>query len=357
MFQVTTFDARTLLWWHSKKKDIDFTPVYQRPGERWSRTDQAFLIDSIINGFDIPKFYLADFTFYNTRLNTANKPYAVIDGKQRLNSIFSFIDNELHLNNNFIYYKNKSINLSGLYYKDLKNKYIEIASDFDNFNIAVMRVITDEVGMIEQLFSRLNKGQPLTGPEKRNVMSGPVVELIRNIARHKFFTEIAKFPKKKGEDYNLAAKIIYLDTVREFTDTKRTDLDRFTGDWDKYNFQKDMAEERISRVLDRFCRIFCAKEFLTKAQGDIPIYYLLVANRSEISDEIFSKFFVFFDALRKNPHSFNIKNESIASTVIDDCNLYNVKRRNTNDGGSIKDRYNILSKYIDFYKEVMGVDV
>jgi hypothetical protein len=49
----------------------------------------------------IPKVYLADFTFGRTALNFRNQQYAVIDGKQRLLSIFSFFDGKLLLAKDF----------------------------------------------------------------------------------------------------------------------------------------------------------------------------------------------------------------------------------------------------------------
>jgi uncharacterized protein with ParB-like and HNH nuclease domain len=58
-------------------------PPYQRRGRLWSLTDKAYLIDSILNGYDIPKFYVADFTWGKSALNRRKLPYAIIDGKQR----------------------------------------------------------------------------------------------------------------------------------------------------------------------------------------------------------------------------------------------------------------------------------
>ena len=91
IFQVIPMPAKTLAWWLDQENDIDFAPVYQRKSRIWSPKDKQFLIDSIINGFDVPKIYLADFTFMNTVLNRANKKYAIIDGKQRFETIFDFL--------------------------------------------------------------------------------------------------------------------------------------------------------------------------------------------------------------------------------------------------------------------------
>src|SRR5438067_12827678 len=95
--RVTAFPARTLSWWRTQKTKIDMNPPYQRRGHLWSDADKAFLIDSILNGFDIPKLYLADFTYSNSRLNKKLLPYAIIDGKQRFEAIFDFFEGNVTL--------------------------------------------------------------------------------------------------------------------------------------------------------------------------------------------------------------------------------------------------------------------
>src|SRR5882672_4433010 len=94
---------RTLSWWRDEKDDIDLEPVYQRKGHIWSDIQKQYLIDSILNGFDVPKIYVADFTFLNSNLNQSKKKYAVIDGKQRLLAIYGFFDGQLTLARDFEY--------------------------------------------------------------------------------------------------------------------------------------------------------------------------------------------------------------------------------------------------------------
>ena len=106
-------------------------PPYQRQGRLWSTTDKAFLVDSILNEYDVPKIYMADFTFGGTRLNKKSLSYAIIDGKQRLESILEFFSGDLVLDENFIFQQNPSLSLGGLGYADLMKSYPEIAEIFD----------------------------------------------------------------------------------------------------------------------------------------------------------------------------------------------------------------------------------
>lgn len=80
--KVTPFDTRTLSWWRV-------------------RSYKAYLIDSILNGFDVPKLYVADFTYSDSALNRLRLPYAIIDGKQRFEAIFDFFEGRITLNSDF----------------------------------------------------------------------------------------------------------------------------------------------------------------------------------------------------------------------------------------------------------------
>src|SRR6478609_2455587 len=76
---------------------VDFAPIYQRYGNIWSPEKKRLLIDTIINGFDIPKFYFNYFVEQNNILNPTKAIYAVIDGKQRLQIILDFLNDKLAL--------------------------------------------------------------------------------------------------------------------------------------------------------------------------------------------------------------------------------------------------------------------
>src|SRR5664279_147599 len=77
--RITLHPSKPLVWWYNHRDSIDMSPPYQRRGRLWSASDKAYLIDSIINGFDIPKLYMADFQLGESRLNTSKLPYAIID--------------------------------------------------------------------------------------------------------------------------------------------------------------------------------------------------------------------------------------------------------------------------------------
>lgn len=50
-------ENKDIKWLIQQKEYINFSPSYQRMGGIWNKRQKQMLIDSILNGFDIPKIY------------------------------------------------------------------------------------------------------------------------------------------------------------------------------------------------------------------------------------------------------------------------------------------------------------
>lgn len=344
MFEVNTFDPKTLAWWFDERENIDFDPPYQRRGNIWSEFDKQFLLDSILNGYDIPKIYVADFSFGNSSLNRSGKQFAIIDGKQRLNAIFDFFDGRLVLAKNFVWSRDPNLRLGGLSYKDLLGNHPKVASKFANSSLSVMRVITDEEAKINELFVRLNKGKSLTGAELRNAMGGVVPNLIRDIAAHQFFMQNIAFATKRRQSDNVAAKLLLLEFRGGFVDTKKVHLDRFVTEGLSAEARTDefqQAKNRACAVLNKMAGAFAQKDPLLRSQGPVTIYYWMVRECPPLRFPQLRQFLVEFDAARKAN-----KKASKGNIAAGDSELlnYDLLDRSTNDQGSLEGRFEILRR-------------
>lgn len=339
MFKVQSHATRTLSWWHKQKIKIDFYPTYQRKGNLWGDRDKAFLIDSILNDFDVPKIYIADFTILNTSLNTKNLPYAVIDGRQRLESIFQFFDDELPLNSDFILFSKPSLRLGGLRYSTLRSKYPDVIEVFDEFNLDVMSVITDDVEKIKDLFVRLNRSKALTGAELRNAMAGVVPDLIRNLADCIFFKEIVKFSTDRGQDYNTAAKFLLIEYRGGFVDLKKRNLDQFVKDGAHTSDPESYydAAYRAKEVIEKMSAAFDKKDRLLSSQGLLPVIYQLAKCNIEPSD--LRHFLLNLDASRKENQRLVKTDPASADTAL---LAFESNARNVNDQGALSSAFDFM---------------
>lgn len=298
-FKVSTFDPKPLTWWRANRHKIDWDPPYQRRGRLWSDTDKAYLIDSILNDYDIPKLYLADFTWRDSPLNKKQLPYAIIDGKQRFETIFEFFDGKLVLNDDFVYIEDPSITLRGLGYKDLVDGFPEIAEKFDTATLTVMSVFAENEGRINELFVRLNRSKPLTGAEVRNAMKGPAPAIIRSVAKHQFFSEFVRFSVSRGADLNATAKLMLFEFHRGPQETKKRNLDRFVANAAKQRDSVELAARRVADGLENMCEIFLPKDILLTSAGVIPVYYWFIRNVTPRRHSKIRAFLVEFENSRR----------------------------------------------------------
>jgi hypothetical protein len=353
MFKVSQFEPRVLSWWRTQRAKIDMDPPYQRKGRLWSKTDKAFLIDSILNDYDIPKVYVADFTFGNSSLNKKKLSYAIIDGKQRFEAILDFFDGKLVLDEEFTYMEDKTLSLGGLGYADLKKNHPEIADKYDNFHLSVMRVITDEEKLINDLFVRLNRSKPLTGAEIRNAMSGPVPELVRKLVKHDVLSSCAKFTSTRGQDLNAGAKVLLFEFSEGIRETKKKNLDKFVRDAAREPSRTELVSRRVLDTFDRMSEIFLPHDILLGSAGLFPVYYWFIRSNDIEKDQFIREFLVQFERQRKENR--RITDEDKVDQKLQEFDKYN---RSTNDQISHKERFKILvDKFKKYLNEEMQMEL
>ena len=340
MFEVQQRSPLGARAWFSMRHDIDMEPDYQRAGKIWTDEDKRFLIDSIINEYDIPKIYMADFTTIKSELNYSKKRYAVIDGKQRLEAIFEFLSDNLSLSRKIVFAEDSEVDIRGLRYSDLQVRYPTLAARVENFPLVVVHVVTDEVDRVNQLFVRLNKGASLTGAEIRNAMVGPLPRLIRELAVHSFFQDRTRFQKKRGQHWNAVAKLFLLEMSGEIKDTKKADLDRLvrmSEDADEETYTE--SYERIEHNLDVMCEVFKNGDELLAAQGNVPVFYWFVRG-VEARRRGFARAFLvdFMERLKENRSLEDMDKNA-------DLSAYDLAARSTNDSKAIQRRVDILEEW------------
>lgn len=337
-FKIQSLDAKTLTYWKARRDKIDFDPSYQRKGRRWSTSDKQYLIDSILNGFDVPKFYMADFTWGSSPLNEKKKTYAVIDGKQRFEAIFDFFDDKFPLSPSFSLLSDPELKLGRKKYSELKKNFPDVAEVFDTFNPVVIGVVTDDIKFVEELFVRLNKNKPLSGAEIRNAMSSPVSQMVRTVSAHRFFTSNVKFSTNKGQDLNCAAKIFMFEALGGLQETKKVTLDRFVLNSGIEHKKAENALPILLETLDDMAELFQFHDPLLASEGQIPVYYWLSRNANEAHAPYIRDFLEDF-------HTAINSDSDVASKYVGlaDVLSYKTASRSVNDKSSHETRYTILA--------------
>lgn len=330
------------LWIDQGKVDVD--PKYQRETGVWSKEKKQLFIDSLINAYDIPKLYLHD-------IRTQKKPisFAVIDGKQRLTTIWDFIEGKFTLAEDFIYRG----------HDDEPPKNLD---SFDQFNgswqerfksrtIDVVLVQDAEEDDIEELFSRLNNGESLNAAEKRNAIGGDMSSLIREIAGHRFFKRTIGFPNKRYSHYEVVAKLIRIELSEElgagrFSDLKKKHLDHLVSENKNLaDGKKQKIHKEISKNLDSLAKLFDENDPLLGKQSYPQMAYIFSKGilkdyaHKGLNKKLKEFFPKFYTARMEN----NQKNDSDKDPSL--IEYGRLSQQGTNDSGSMESRDEIMRRY------------
>ncbi|OWK71435.1 DUF262 domain-containing protein [Pedobacter sp. AJM] len=349
MSYIETFPVQhsTIIRIYSDKDDIVVDPEYQRNGGVWTPEKKQLLIDSILNNYDIPKIYFHQFS--REERQEKQKTYAIIDGKQRIETIWSFVEGKFCLSDDFEYQDNPNLKLAGLSYEDLAKEYPKVRIKFDSFVLPIIGVQTDDLDLIEDMFSRLNEAVPLNSAEKRNAFGGDMVNEVRKISKHSFFIKNVKFPNNRYQHYESAAKLLLVEVAShesgKLIDTKKVYLDHMVKQYKSGSIAIiSQFEKTINEHLTTMSDCFTEKDILLKAQGVIVVYYLLFKWAKENDFKIKrSKLLEFSDFVKQNREQAEL---DYANADYDLLEYDRLSQHGTNDVSNIKERLRILSDYI-----------
>jgi len=303
------------------KERIDPKPQYQRTPV-WKIDRKRLLIDSILRGYDLPKFYL------NKIIGNSFYDYEICDGQQRLRTIWEFYEDGFSLGKNVFF---NGISLDCKKYSELN---IEVKTFFKSFNLTIAQIIEANHSEIRDLFARLQKGMGLNQAELRRALSTNIGTYVESIVEnHNFFKKCGFLNlRNKHQDY-LDHVIAYLvnDFQYDFKGQSLKDVYMNVSPVQAVQLIKDVAN-----VMDDMEKInsYSVGIFRNK-WAFVDSFIIIFQNRKEgrrVLYKEFSNAFNEFEKLRKH----NIKSPSIlienASPTDEDKRLYDYITSFTKDG-------------------------
>lgn len=342
----------TIMYLQSIREEINMNPDYQRSGGIWTTEKRRLLIDSILNDYDLPKIYFHELSA--EAFSKTGHKYAVIDGRQRLETIWKFMDGDFTLADDFEYQRDKKIELAGLSYDDIAKTHPKIRVRFDSFVMPVVAVTIDgdDLDLIEDMFSRLNEAVPLNAAEKRNAIGGDMVKAITEVSNHSFFRQNVRFRNNRYQHRESAGRFLLIEDSlttgdERIVDTKKVYLDNLAVKY-RENQKKRVTflKKAVVSVLDAMHKEFTKSDELLQAQGILVVYYLVfraAVEKGNLDKITRKKLLSFRERLAENRDQA-VDNYPDASFELLEFDRLN--QQGTNDASSIKERYRILSQYL-----------
>lgn len=205
-----------------KTKDIIFDFSFQ--DNLWNSNKKCELVESILLNFP-----LSTLLFFELK----NGKKQIIDGKQRINTLLAFLNNELKLENLKILR-----HFNGYFFKDLELRYQSKLRRY-KLSLFVIEPPTPDNIKIE-ILNRLNKKDSvLNSQEIRNaVFLGKSTDLLRELSSFKLFKELTEYVKvnknKKNGYYILRFLSFYMLYNNMLDYNYRGNLDDFLAFTMKY---------------------------------------------------------------------------------------------------------------------------
>lgn len=337
---------------------IDLNPAYQREGGVWSLTKQQLFVDSLVNGFDVPKIYMHELDQEASGYN-----YAVVDGKQRIGTILRFLEDGLAFADDFKF-SGKACDPApgpGDTYKDLGADARDLVRECQ---LDVVLVRTKDIEEIEELFSRLNNGEKLNAAETRNAFGGRVTSLIRELAEDSFFRRKLGFKNNRYAHYEVACKLLYLEheasksKVLAPVDLKKKFLDDFVKTHRAMSDKDaDRLLRRVKENLSKMSTVFGDADMELSKQSYPQLMYLFYTHLDRVyaSQGLNAKIRSFLVEFRKARIDNRARDDEHQDAELTNFGL--LSQQGTNDAGSMKQRIEILTRrFLTSHSDVLIKD-
>nr|WP_237458440.1 DUF262 domain-containing protein [Pontibacillus yanchengensis] len=227
------------------KQSIILDPDFQR-AKVWKSNQQSELIESVLMGMPLPTFYLNE---------SKDGNLIVVDGRQRLTTFFSYLNDEFKLGNlRILSY------LNGSKFSDLDQKLQANLEDFQLITQVIKPPTPDRIKF--DIFDRVNRGgTPLNNQEMRNALyQGKASKLLNIISKSQIFKKVTtnSINSVRMKDKYLILRTIafYLWRKNMLLDPNgykinyKNDLDEFLGN--TMEFLNSLSDESIEQLENLF---------------------------------------------------------------------------------------------------------
>jgi hypothetical protein len=274
---------QTVAWFNDlRKRDLlDMTPPYQRRSV-WNQRFKDYFIETILLNYPAPAIFL-----YEDITPEGRSVHHVVDGKQRLMTIFGFVDNEFAVHDESVI-------------ADLRGKYFSALSDaqkkrFWSYQFSVEYVPSDNEEQIEQIFDRINRNvAKLTPQELRHAKyDGAFIGAVEGLAQWMTeklppnFPRLATQSRKQMKDAELVALLLLL-TEEGPKNYSQPDLD------DAFSM-RDAEWDDASRVQDEFRKTIEDIRATTDIAGD-----QLITSKLRNQADFYSLYGAYLELRREN---------------------------------------------------------
>lgn len=220
-------------------KQLDLDPPYQRKSV-WAPKDRRFYMDTVMNNYPSPAIFL-----HKETKEDGSTVYNVIDGKQRLETVFLFVDNKIELSDEF-----GDTRFSGEKFEDLN---LDQKKQLWNYIIPVDFLDSIDKETLRSTFDRLNRNsRNLKQQEIRHAQfDGWLIKFVERESDKEFWSDIkvtTTASAKRMQNIQFISELLIVSVYRKIFGFNQDDLNEKYAQLDQLeetNFEAEGLEERF----------------------------------------------------------------------------------------------------------------
>lgn len=350
MSRSINFQTISWFWDLYNRKLLDLNPPYQRRSV-WNQDYKDFFVDTVLNDYPAPAIFI-----YQEITPEGVSKVSIVDGKQRLSTLFEFANNEFA-----VFEKSTIERLRGKFFKDFET---DVKRKFWKYQFAIEYLPSSEEKIIADIFDRINRNvTKLTSQELRHAkFSGDFITSAESLTTWMFdvfggnFPNIDKRTKKQMKDVEMVAQLLLFleEGVRAYTQDY---LDKAFSDRDPNWEHKEEIETKFRDTIDAISKIIQSSPELdlpkTRLKNQADFYSLFGAiaelnqeNKLEMNSDVAQKLKNFIVSVSSDiltEQSENSLNEYQKNVLA----YYNAAKYSFTESGARKTRISIMKSVIE----------
>lgn len=196
-----TWTIANIMKMFDERKTLSLDHPIQRQSEQWDNQQKSLLIHSMLANYPIPNIYVLKED--SEQVDEKGKPiyqFYVIDGKQRLSNVISFMKGDYALEEDIpnVMIEEEEYAIGGKYFQDL-DEVVQYELKRFKFDIYNFEDCTNEE--VEEIFKRLNNSTPLTKAQLAKSSIGTNIAIVVNkLLQKRFFVESCNFSNSQRKN-------------------------------------------------------------------------------------------------------------------------------------------------------------
>lgn len=266
------------------KGTISFEYPIQREGSQWDLLQKSLLIHSLAGDYPVPALYSITEPLPAEEGKKQKDLYYILDGKQRLTNIKSYVNGEyfLHVDTPNVMIDDEEYVLSEKAFSELDELVQDAIKSF-SLQIYKMTEISDEE--IEDLFFRLNNGTPLSKQQKAKAKMGTEwATKIQGLVKHELIQDKASFTqlqiRKADHETAILQTMMIMDTDYDWANISSNEVASYAHTF-KGNTAKDEIVKKVMDAMDYVNTAFEDKETVLLKKVNFPMTILTAIKAME----------------------------------------------------------------------------